>query len=605
MPGKKDRDTLLSDQDFLFTPDPQDLSMSEQMVSETDLDIVANTYRAIVDQHAFDAMIASWQDRLDATEAGSGIRSSLSKALLSQIAAARKTMEALDIPVENDPIGRAVQDVPGPAVVLSPDGHVAAINRSGAAAFGCRQGMRLDVGCIDPRSVCDFEALRKAANARGNRSQAILRILPAAQEIAPFVAEGFLLEAPGQRKSYVVVRSLEIEWTERASARLGEAFDLSKAEIEVARLFYQHRSLEQVALERGVSLHTVRTQMKTIQSKVEAPSQADLIRLLAMFASRAIIGRRGDASGWRDPLGREEQIRFPDGRAVAWTWMGAEDGAPAVILRGFPMGYLLPEDAEKRLKDEGIKLYALSRPGFGNSTLHTDIPVLEDNLIALRILLDSEISGPCVGIGLSNGLVPLLAEQHANPHRFNALIAISYTVALDQSGISRMPLIQRTMVRMADYAPWVVEVMAKSGHRMMQQHGVDWYLERAYRGRPRDMATYADPNMVPLLRNACAHLLMQGHTTFVRELQLSLSSIDEALDALGVPFHWIAPMDDGIYDSAQYRKVAARNANISIEAVPEAGELVVYQKTDLVIDRIIRAVRGELGDSKDVMRQRG
>lgn len=590
--SEKSGDQPLADQQLLFTPEPDQLASPGEIDPETDLDIIANTYRAIVDQHAFETMIASWNAKLDRLGAYDKVPAGLSGSLLRQLAAARQVMETLDIPAENDPLSRAVLDIPGPAIVLAPDGRIAMTNMEGAAAFGVRQGMFFDTATIDTRSESDFEALRKSANARGNRTQAILRLVPKGDGYKPLVAEGFLLEAPGQEKSYIVIRSLEIEWTPEASRRLSQAFGLSEAETEVARLFYLHRSNERIARERNVSVLTVRTQMKTIQAKLETPTQADLIRLLAMVASRAIMGRRGKVAGWRDPLGREERICLSDGRVVAWTWMGAEDGAPAVMLRGFPMGYLLPQDAERRLREARLKLYALSRPGYGNSTLHDELTVLEDNLTALRVFMDRVIHGPCVGIGMSNGLVPLVAEQQAVPDRFSALIAIGYTGVLDRSGMNRLPLIQRTMMRMTGYAPWLVELMAKSGHRMMQQHGVDWYLERAYRDRPRDMATYADPNIAPLLRNACVHLLMQGHMTFVRDLQLARAPVDTAVDTLTVPLLWLAPMEDGVFDEKRYRQVERRNPNVRVEPVPKTGELIFYQNTSLVIDRIIEAVNG-------------
>jgi DNA-binding CsgD family transcriptional regulator len=582
----------LANQQLRFSPEPDHLSSPGEIDPATDLDLIANTYRAIVDQHAFEKMIESWHAKLDGVDIEGGAASGLSGQLLMQLAAARQTMETLDIPAENDPLSRAVLDVAGPAVVLAPDGRITMMNTAGASVFGGRQGMFFDAGIIDSRSEGDFEALRRAANGRGNRTQAILRILPVGETEKPIIAEGYLIEAPGQEKSYIVIRSLEIEWTAAASRRLAQAFGLSEAEVEVARLFYELRSNDQVAEARNASVLTVRTQMKAVQAKLETPTQADLIRLLAMVASRAIMGERGTVAGWRDPLGREERHTLAGGRVVAWTWMGAPHGVPALMVRGFPMGYLLPQEAERKLKDAGVKLYALSRPGYGNSTLHSDMPVLEDNLAALRFFLDRVIDGPIVGIGMSNGVVPLLAEQQARPDRFRSLIAIGYTGVFDRSGMGRLPLIQKTMMRMTGYAPWLVELMAKSGHRMMQQHGVDWYLERAYRDRPLDMATYADPNITPLLRNACAHLLMQGHTTFVRDLQLARVPIDASIEALSIPLLWLAPMGDGVYDEASYRKAEARNRNIRMEPVANTGELLFYQETDLVIDRIISAVRG-------------
>ena len=585
-------DILLKNQDFILSAPAGDQEHESKAVHAGDLDIIANTYRSIVDQNAFEEMIASWNRRLADIE-NKELKAPISGNLQSQILAARETMESLDIPAENDSLNRAIRDVSGPAVVIAPNRRVVTTNEAGARAFGRSQGMWFDGDVVDSRSREDFEALCRAANTQSNRSEAILRIVSEDKAIKPFIAEGYIIEVARQKKSYVVLRSIEIEWTEKATDRLLTAFGLSQAEAEVARLFFQHRSLQKICDERGVSMHTVRYQMKTILSKVEAPTQADLIRLLAMLASRAAINRHGQASAWQDPLGREECVTLPDGRVVAWTWMGAPDGVPALILRGFAMGFLLPPDAERRLQQAGIKLYALSRPGYGNSSLHTDLSAIEDNLIALKTLLEHRMGGqPCVALGLSNAIVPLLAQQKSNPQSFGALIGLGYTSIMDRSGTTRLPLIQRTMYRMAAQAPWILEVMAKSGHRMMQQYGVDWYLERAYKGRCRDMATYADPDMAPLMREACAHLLMQGHMAFVRDLQIAHEPVDDAFDTLTIPFLWLASTEDGVYNEESFFALEKRNDNIRVEPVPESGELIYYQKTDLIIDRLIEAVDG-------------
>lgn len=555
--------------------------------ASTDLDIISNTFRAILDQDAFEAMIASWQAKLDRIGDDTHAAAQIAAPLLAQLALAQRTLEALDLPVVDDPLVRAVQDVPGPALVLSPEGRIATINTEGVRLMAARQGAFLDPDCIDPRSAADFRALLRAANARANHAQAILRLLPQAQEgpPVPILCEAYFLPAP-QDKAFLVIRSLEIEWSPRAAEMLSQAFGLSSAELEVARLYFSLRDVAAVAAARGVSLLTARTQLKAVMAKAETPSQVDLMRLLAMTASRALNDQRSQSAAWRDPLGREQQMTLPDGRVIAWTWMGDPEGRPAVLLRGFPMCYLLPPESEERLRQAGIKVYALSRPGYGNSSLDPALSPLDDNLAALRAFLDAVIAGPCLGIGLSNGLVPLLAEARANPGRFHGLLAVGYTGALDRSGIKRLQPVQQAMMRLAGILPWLVEMMAKQAFRMIRQHGVDWYLERAYRTRPRDIATYAEPNLTPFIRNACAHMLAQGPGTFVRDLHLARADVDHAIEALEVPLVWLAPTEDGVFDAVQFARLHSRNPRARLVPVEQAGELLLYQRTGIVLEQI-------------------
>lgn len=583
----------LADQSLMWEPELHQ-DPADEGIDAADMDIVAATYRSIVDQNAFEEMVASWSAKLDPQPTHAERRSEISRQLLGQLMSARQMIERLDIPAENDPLKRAISDVPGPAVVLAGDGRVATVNIEGERAFGTSQGGFLDPEIIDPCSRTDFAALRRAASERGNGAQAILTIMPPEGSPGysePFLAEAYLVNVSGQNDAWIALRSLEIAWSAAASLRLQQAFGLSQAETEVARQFFGLRNIDLVAEARGASRLTVRTQVKAIMAKTGSPTNIDLMRLLAMIASRALLGQRGVAPVWHDPLNREEQLQMPDGRVVAWTWMGAVDGIPVVMLRGFPMTFLLPGESDARLREAGIKLFALSGPGYGNSNADSSLGVLGDHLTALRAFMDHAIDGPCLGVGLSQGLMPLLAESRANPRRFHSLFAVGYTGVLDRSGLQRLPLIQRTMMRLAATSPWVVELMAKTGHRQMREHGVDWYLERAYRTRPLDMQTYREPEAAALIRNACEHLLKQGHATFVRELQLALEPIDHVIEELEIPLLFLAPTEDGMFDEGSYRLLERRNPRISLELVPGAGELILYQRTGLILDRIITGAR--------------
>ncbi|WP_104494342.1 alpha/beta fold hydrolase [Paracoccus denitrificans] len=586
MPDSKSR-TPLADQHFFLSPQ---LSEGQSSDDDIDLSIIASTYRSIIDEHAFDEMVASWETKL-ASSGGDAEHPKVSKGLFSQLLTFRNTLEKLDVPTENDPLKLAVSEVPGPATVLSPNGNVAVINIAGERAFGTRQGAFMNVAVIAPNSLEDYRALLRAATGQGNAAQAILTILPATEGYGEsFLAEGYLIRVPGQSGAHIAIRSLEIAWGPRIAERLQQAFGLTQAESEVAHLFFRLRNLESIAAERGVSLLTVRTQIKTIMAKMGAPSNIDLMRLLAMIASREHVGLRGEAPVWHDPLGREKLIEMPDGRKIAWTWMGAKRGIPVVMLRGLPMTYLLPGDGEARLRDAGICLYVPSRPGHGNSTMDSSLDVMSDNLVALRVFLDQVIGRPCLGVGLASGTLPLVVEAVANPTRFHGILAVGFSSGIDPSGVQRLPQIQRIMLQLADSAPWVAELMAKSGHRMMRQHGLDWYLERAFRHTPLNQKTVRNPDWTALIRNACEHLLKQGHATFVRELQLSRHRMDTALRELLIPMRYLAPTEDPGIDLAACRQLERINPLITVEPVTDAAELVFYQRNDLILDRIIALV---------------
>ena len=439
--------------------------------TEIDLDIVSDTFRAFVDQAAFDSLIESWNQKLNALEADVSVfERHFSTAFFKQMDLAADTLDRLDAQAFEDPLERLVSEVSGPAVVISPDLRVASVNAEGKDAFGASQGMFLSLDCMTPETRMDFDALLRAHSGRGNRAQAIVQILDPGTDEPAFRAEAFLYKTANQDGCYIVMRSLELNWTPEVSASLAHAFGMTEAEIEVAHQFFDSCDLATVAQSRGVSVHTVRTQMKTILSKTGATSQAELTRLISMIASRQMLQTRGLISEWQDPLGREQIIVTGTGRRIAWTWMGAKDGTPAIFLRGMAMGYLLPENAERKLKRAGITLFIPSRPGYGNSSLHDDLPVLEDNRAMVNAFLAEMGLKGCVGIGLSDGIIPLLAQQDKDPDTFSALVSVGFNGCLNRAAFRKLPVPQATLLRLARAAPRLLELIAKIGQRMIQRY---------------------------------------------------------------------------------------------------------------------------------------
>ncbi|MEP5151727.1 MAG: alpha/beta hydrolase, partial [Planktotalea sp.] len=319
----------------------------EQVVSNLDLEIVSDTFRSIVDQNAFDKLILKWNQKLNSIESVDGNWGNrFASAFIEQLDAAGDTLDRLDISEHSDPLERIVSEVAGPAVVLSPDLRVASINVEGINSFGTNSGAFFREDRVDPSFRKVFDAVVRAANQRGNAAQSVIHVIDQAKDGTSFHAEIFLIWLSNQPKPYIAIRTLELAWSPATSDRLKQAFDLTDAEVEVGRQFFQLCDLGLVAEKRGVSRHTVRTQMKTILSKTGAASQADLIRLFAMVASRQLLETRGLRSTWRDPLDREKIIVTPTRRKIAWTWMGDPKGTPVIFLRGMAMGYLLPAQAE-------------------------------------------------------------------------------------------------------------------------------------------------------------------------------------------------------------------------------------------------------------------
>ena len=187
-----------------------------------------------------------------------------------------------------------------------------------------------------------------------------------ANSITSRLVECFVVGPPGSRSGFVAVRALDLNWSDQVATTLKDSFGLTDAELEICRLLLDTRETAQIAQVRGTSILTVRTQLRTIFEKTETATQVDLIRMIALLCTNFRASEIGRA-GWVDPYGHEEIFRDADGRKIAFSWTGDPEGRPALLVHGMVTGYALMEEGVDELHRQGIKLYTITRPSFGNS----------------------------------------------------------------------------------------------------------------------------------------------------------------------------------------------------------------------------------------------
>jgi len=106
---------------------------------------------------------------------------------------------------------------------------------------------------------------------------------PSGKRSYPVVVAPLLgpLTGSTDRESVAVVFIADPEATENTAVDfLQTLYQLTPAEAELVALLAAGRSLEEAAQERGVSLHTVRSQLKHVFAKTETRRQGELVRLV-------------------------------------------------------------------------------------------------------------------------------------------------------------------------------------------------------------------------------------------------------------------------------------------------------------------------------------
>ena len=173
------------------------------------------------------------------------------------------------------------------------------------------------------------------------------------------------------------------------------------------------------------------------------------------------------------------------------------------------------------------------------------------------------------------------------PELFRSLLFVGLTWNLSEDRWRRLPVSQRTFAGIAKTDPKVFELLVRISYRRMLAEGSDLYFSRLYGENPVDRATFTDPEIQPLLRPAFQHLANQGHLPMVREQEMvAKHRLSEWMPQLAIPIHFLLPAEVGQLNQHDIKSTRDLGPAVTVEVVPETGELLPYQVPEVFVERL-------------------
>jgi DNA-binding CsgD family transcriptional regulator len=176
-------------------------------------------------------------------------------------------------------------------IVLDDDGRIMIVNAAGEEMLSADDGLRTVGRRLSAVRRDETEELRRSITeacappgrltSKAGGFMCIWRPSgrqPFALTIAPLRITTLEL---GRRPAAVVFVSDPHSSSSGAHAALRRLYGLTRSEADVADRLLGGKSLDQIAVERGTSISTARTQLKRVLAKTGAHTQAELMRLLA------------------------------------------------------------------------------------------------------------------------------------------------------------------------------------------------------------------------------------------------------------------------------------------------------------------------------------
>jgi pimeloyl-ACP methyl ester carboxylesterase/DNA-binding CsgD family transcriptional regulator len=486
-----------------------------------------------------------------------------------------------------------LSDIPRAAAFLTDGGAtIAACNRAAGIAFGVQDGAAVTSLPFDAEDVETLrDVVRKVAGGRAEKV-VILRIRSLTTG-SPVIVCVSAVESEA-RPPLALVTSTELVWPQGFADTVQEAFGLTRAEVEIVQGISLGLPLKSIADERGRSVETVRTQLRSILAKTETHSQAELVRVVLGLMDVAYLPM-ADAGPVPAATSVAEvpfaYVTGPDGRKLEYLSFGAPNGRPLLYMH-LDFGLTRwPSRAERAAAKRGHWVIVPVRAGYGRTPLHRKggnytADVVADYLTVLDHLGIKEAVVVPSGADLRFALALALAR----PGLVKGIVGVaSMLPARTAAHYERMDKWQRFVMANARYAPKVLPFIIKAGFALARRLGKANFFRQVNGGSPADMAAFAQAEIRDAVMVGSDVIMSATHLAadaFTRECIDSEKDWSALIRATVVPVKLLQGDQDPQSPMLTVQEIAAEFPVLDVEFLPDTGQLLLFSDWPRVLDEV-------------------
>jgi pimeloyl-ACP methyl ester carboxylesterase len=275
-------------------------------------------------------------------------------------------------------------------------------------------------------------------------------------------------------------------------------------------MFLDGVPLREIAAIRARSYATIRNQFQSILDKTGCDSQTALFRLSFSFLQLAQqTGLNVNPALQTD--GREMLLPRPKGRVVALRLNGDEMGQPLLNF-GSLFGHGVTPQIDDKLRDRGILLISVSRPGFGATSPPHQTQDLYDCLAGdVRATLDSLEIDACPAIARASAarpfynLIARLPDRISKAVLINGMIPRNYIANKSVASQWTQALMKASIMSFP-----IAKLILATGSSLLKRSEGATFLTKMYQDSAEDRAALRAPEVVLSIRRGVERSARQG-----------------------------------------------------------------------------------------------
>lgn len=449
------------------------------------------------------------------------------------------------------------------------------------------------LGVTFPAMLGDFNLnaaskrkLREALS--GDNAQTVLLLMTANEDKA---AAALCRKSNDGASARMKVSLSHIDWDQDTVDFVGLAFELTQSETEVLAGHLRGFSQAEIAKERGRSLETIKAQAKSVLRKSGCAKMADTVRLGASIALFYKISQQTTTPPHDElcELPIAKTLPLKNGRILGYYEYGAPGGFPLLFFHGSLSGPFFTKGFVAGLTAMGVRLYAPSRPGFGQTTTAANYnQTTLDDAVAL---LESIGAQDVILVAHQGGVSHAFRCAARLGERARGMVMIGAGIPVtEKAHVRRMDHFTRIAAQAVRHAPALMEMITRIAMSTYKRRGYDQFFDDYFSGSAADLAAMRNPEIYRLMEQGLLHVIMQGPKTFVTDGRAQMEDWTDDFSAAHIRASWLNAIDDPVVGADLVRDYVTARTNHPVHLTPAGGYNMLHLYPELALNLIKEAL---------------
>jgi len=473
------------------------------------------------------------------------------------------------------------------------DGSVHAMNDQAGLLLTKCDALCLKDGILraqTKRRTEQLHALIRGHAGAANTSHGASLLLPdsTSGQISLWIASGGELQGEDEDAAslatlYIAASQIRPEFSVDAIRR---GYGLTEAEARLVRaLANGSHSLNEAAARLGISVHTARSQAKSVYAKMGVSGQVELVKTVLGDPSTYA----GKQPALQVSLSLEDncrRIRLFDGRMLAWAEYGDPAGRPVFMAHGIAASRLGCPPDHDAIAVRGLRLIVPDRPGHGLSDFQPDRTVSDwpDDIVQLADCLEVEHFSM---LGYVAGAAYALAAAHALPDRVSCVALASARGPVDS--LDGHLSVDAMILRLSRYAPKLLDHYLRIMVNNITEDPVKKMQHRNRHLCASDRELMSRPDITNMQTRSLMEALRFGIDGVAQDIKAVMAPWGFSVSGVQQPVYlWHGEQDRAIPAKAA-RRLAAELPDCAVRFFPKQGAGVIIHQWEDILDTLAQS----------------